>query len=229
MEAAFIAHHTCGTPIPNDQYLLGLNEVNWIIHEVTTVLYSYMKAEVIIRNEKIKKVVKAVMFLIFLAFSACRINIGALRVFYSVTGNAAISQAHSYAFICWGLADLIVLGLLISNALSLQKTSNVASKQTITVLLTSSIPRIAIIIINTLVIVVIGNIPEPNATTKNMNTLCWMIKGVYPFVLLIDILMTKESLTNIRDNHSQQKSKSVADKGKMGSIHTSAIDRTSSV
>jgi hypothetical protein len=152
-------------PIPNDQYLLGLNEVNWIIHESTTVLYSYLKVEVIIRNEAIKRAVKAVMFGIFLAFAACRINIGVLRVIYSVTGNAAIGQAHSYAFICWGLADLIVLGLLISNALSLQKTSNVASKKTITALLTSSIPRIAIIIINTLVIVVIGNIPEPNATT----------------------------------------------------------------
>ncbi len=182
------------------------------------------------RSEKTKRVVKAFLFLTFLAFAACRINIGALRVYASQVKNADIALAHSYAYICWGLADLVILGLLIANAYHLQKNSTGAAKQRITVILTSSIPRIGVIIANTLVIVVIGNIPESNYSdaTRNMNTLCWMMKGVYPLVLLIDMLMTKESLTNIRDNHSQQKGTLSSDPQK-NSIQTSAVERTSAV
>ena len=53
------------------------------------------------------------MFLLFIPFAVFRIQIGVLRVAYNMTGNAAISLAHAYAFIFWGIADLIVMVMLV--------------------------------------------------------------------------------------------------------------------
>jgi hypothetical protein len=53
------------------------------------------------------------MFFLLLGFAAFRIEIGILRVYYNTTENAQIAQAHAYAFLWWGVADLTVLTLLI--------------------------------------------------------------------------------------------------------------------
>ncbi|KAI8899010.1 hypothetical protein BC833DRAFT_587408 [Globomyces pollinis-pini] len=61
-------------------------------------------------------------------------------------------------------------------------------------LLKSSIPRILILVVNSLIIVVIGQLASPTPGTRNLNALVWSIKGAYPIILLFDIHTTKDML-----------------------------------
>ncbi|KAI8622177.1 hypothetical protein BC830DRAFT_1090369 [Chytriomyces sp. MP71] len=45
-------------------------------------------------------------------------------------------------------------------------------------------------------VVVVAQIPFPSPRVSNYNTLLWAIKGSYPSILLIDVLVTRESNRN---------------------------------
>ncbi|KAJ3258149.1 hypothetical protein HK103_003967 [Boothiomyces macroporosus] len=191
IENSFIAK-TVSNPTENWAILLGLNEVNWILHESGTVLYSLLKLEVIVSHSKYKQVLRIIMMICFVAFAICRVNIGYHRVKDDTTMNPEIAKAHSYAFLVWGIADLILFGLLIANTLNQLKVN--ANRGLITVLFKSSVPRFMFIIANTFVIVILGQMTTLNEGQANLNNLVWVFKGSYPLVLLFDLITTRDML-----------------------------------
>ncbi|KAJ3322859.1 hypothetical protein HDV06_002720 [Boothiomyces sp. JEL0866] len=193
IENCFIAKKL-SDPFENWALLLGINEINWILHESTTVLYSLLKLELIVFSNLYKKVLRGVMFVLFLAFAGCRINIGINRVRDNTTMNFAIAQAHSYAFLVWGISDIILFSLLIANTINQLKVN--ATKKTITVLFKSSLPRFLFLIANTFVIVVLGQFQTLDEAQGNLNSLVWTFKGSYPLVLLFDVITTRDMIVN---------------------------------
>jgi hypothetical protein len=181
IENVFIAKKMCCMN-ENWAILSGLNEINWIIHETTTVVYTQVKLETVIMNQRIKTVLRSLMCLLFVGFLIFRIQIGVLRVQYNTTGNSLIGEAHSNAFIFWGLADLIIFGLLIYNAqIEITKHEKSQSASLFAVLTQSSIPKLFVIVLNTILIVIVGQIRgTPSQGISNLNTLIWSIKGTYP-------------------------------------------------
>ncbi|KAJ3313232.1 hypothetical protein HDV04_002216 [Boothiomyces sp. JEL0838] len=141
-----------------------------------------------------KKVLRGVMLLLFLAFAGCRINIGINRVQDNTTMNFAIAQAHSYAFLVWGVSDIILFSLLIANTIDQLKVN--ATKKTIKVLFRSSLPRFLFLIANTFVIVVLGQLQSLDEGQQNLNALVWTFKGSYPLVLLFDVITTRDMIVN---------------------------------
>jgi hypothetical protein len=115
METGFQAARASGNADTNLAYIIAFNEINWILHEATTVLYSLLKTSAIIRTNGLRRFVYGLMTVSFVIFAALRINIGILRFVHNTLGNTEIALAHSYAFIVWGLADFFVLVLLLVN------------------------------------------------------------------------------------------------------------------
>ncbi|KAI8849442.1 hypothetical protein BC829DRAFT_391765 [Chytridium lagenaria] len=146
-------------------YLLLFNELNWIVHEATTVYYSFIKTSVIFTSETLRRTFTIIMAVLMVAFAALRFNIGRLRFSNNALGNAAIANAHSYAFLVWGVADLIILFLLVWNVYD----------------------------------------HNPSLSLSNFNSFLWLVKGSYPMILLLDILMTKTMLISSRDKSSSHK------------------------
>jgi hypothetical protein len=123
METGFQAARASGNTDPSLAYIIAVNEINWILHEATTVLYSLLKTTAIIRTDGLRRFVYGLMGVSFVIFAALRINIGRLRYDHNTLGDADIAAAHSYAFIVWGLADLFVLIMLLINVAEHIKTS----------------------------------------------------------------------------------------------------------
>ncbi|KAJ3258150.1 hypothetical protein HK103_003968 [Boothiomyces macroporosus] len=210
IENCFIAK-TISNPGENWGMLLGINEINWILHESTTVLYSLLKLETIVSNRAQKLAIRGVMGACFVAFAACRINIGYHRVQDDTTMDPVIARAHSYAFIVWGTADLILFALLIANTIN-QCLVN-ATKGMILVLFSSSVPRFLFLIINTFIIVVLGQLTTMDEGQSNLNSLVWTFKGSYPLVLLFDLITTRDMLiqkAESKQTNSDKKSTSTA-------------------
>ncbi|KAJ3105205.1 hypothetical protein HDU97_008359 [Phlyctochytrium planicorne] len=201
METAFIGAKDCNINNGSLAYILLFNECNWILHEATTVWYSYIKTSVIFTSDTLKKVFMFINGFLLLVFAVLRINIGRLRFSANSLDNDDIQTAHSYAFLVWGAADLIILGLLCYNVWDhVKRRSNKESKGMIMTLMNSSVPRIAIIFFNTLFIVIIGQLKKPlPKTLDNFHSFLWLVKGTYPMILLLDILMTKSMLIAQRD------------------------------
>ena len=207
IENTFIAQQSCCAPI-NNAILLGLNEINWIIHEGSTVMYSLIKLEAVIYHDTLRKAIRVSMIALGLAFAALRINIGRLRVLEARVMTPSIERAHSYAFIIWGIADVVLFVLLAYNTVS-HLTSNKyldQSKSISGTLLKSSIPRFFVLIANTFAIVVIGQISKPSAAVVDLNTFVWLVKGTYPLLLLFDIQTTKSMLIQAATKGSQPQS-----------------------
>jgi hypothetical protein len=181
IENTFIAKGMC-CPTENWAILLGLNEICWIVHESTTVIYSLVKLETVIINQKIKLGLRAIMGLLFIGFCVFRIQIGVLRVANNTTGNKAIGVAHANAFIFWGLADLIIFGLLVWNAQAeISKYENSQTATLFMVLMQSSVPKLMIIVGNTFLIVIVGNLQgDQPQSVSDLNTFIWSVKGAYP-------------------------------------------------
>ncbi|KAJ3247870.1 hypothetical protein HDU78_002951 [Chytriomyces hyalinus] len=195
METAFAAANDCGNTDPNLAYIIAFNEINWIIHEVTVVLYSLFKSLSVITNHALKNSVYMIMAVLGVIFAALRINIGVNRFKFNMLGNHEISVAHSWAFISWGIADLVIIVLLVMSTLTYMKNdagSNIGGA--FKTILTSSIPRIFVIFINTICIVIVGQFMNPSPTLSNFNHFLWWVKGTYPLIMLIDILLTKDLL-----------------------------------
>ncbi|TPX53443.1 hypothetical protein PhCBS80983_g06290 [Powellomyces hirtus] len=192
IETAYIANTLCGKT-RNVALLLGFNEINWIIHESATVYYSLKKIELVINSENYRKYLRIFMAVLLVGFAGLRINIGRLRVRDNATGNDAISEAHSWAFIIWGIADIIIFVLLIVKMYrDIKDATNVTGAgDLIMTLLKSSLLRLVIICANTLCIVVMGQLKNKNETARGFETFLWMAKGTYPIILLFDILTTQ--------------------------------------
>jgi hypothetical protein len=181
IENTFIAKKMC-CPSENWAILLGLNEICWIVHESTTVVYSLMKLEAVVTNLRVRNAVRGIMGVLFVGFTVFRIQIGVLRVQYNTTGNALIGEVHSNAFIFWGIADLLIFGLLVYNAyIEVTKHENSQSASLFIVLMQSSIPKLFVIVLNTILIVIVGQVRgTPSQAISDLNTFIWSVKGTYP-------------------------------------------------
>lgn len=225
IETCYAANTTCNTGI-NVAWLLGINEINWIIHEASTVLYSFLKFIPAIRTNQGKNILKGLMAVLFVIFAALRINIGVLRSSKNKLGDAEIDLAHAWAFIVWGFSDIVVLVLMIYHWSVETTNPDSISSRTISSLVQSSLPRISIIIGNTILIVIAGIIgsygsPAIISSTgfQNFNLMLWMIKGTYPIILLMDLISTKTMLKAASASaRNSQMSTNKAPSGK-GSTH----------
>ncbi|KAI8619595.1 hypothetical protein BC830DRAFT_1103639 [Chytriomyces sp. MP71] len=210
VETLFSALRCNGNSDPKLAYLLALNEINWIIYEASTVLYSYIKTRTAIRSRMTLKFFNGFMTAAFFIFIALRANIGYLRFSSNTLMNASISRAHSYAFIVWGTSDLTIFGLMIYWTWNQMQKENVFENVSLLtfnsiftrvqeplgkILVKSSLPRITILCVNTFSIVILAQIREPlSAIQSSFNMFVWMVKGTYPAILMLDILLTKEML-----------------------------------
>lgn len=192
VENFFIAK-AISSPDENWGLLLGFNEINWVLHDSSTVYYLLVKLEVNVSLEFMKKVLRGVMAMLFVVFAIFRIIIGIDRVRFNTTYNAQIARDHSYAFIIWGVADVIIFSLMWNTLVQL-KNSQGAYKALIAVVFKSSVPGISILVVNTLLIVILGQIRHPDQTAEDFNSLAWIIKGTYPIILLLDLQSTKNML-----------------------------------
>ena len=193
LENIFLANNIAN-PGSNLAWILLLNEVNWILNESSTVVYSMIKLEAVITSPLVKKTIRFLMGALFIIYAVCRIYIGILRMRFNTTMNPSIESAHSYAFLPWGVADLVLLGLLVQNTVE-QVHSNALrqSKAISSSILKSSLPRFLIIVITTGGIVVLGQVAQ-NSTIRDISTFFWLLKGTYPLILLFDIQTTKSML-----------------------------------
>ncbi|KAI8618434.1 hypothetical protein BC830DRAFT_1108980, partial [Chytriomyces sp. MP71] len=112
VETLFQALRCAGNTDPNVAYLIAFNEINWIIYEASTVLFSYIKASTVIINERVRTAANVFMAVAFVIFAGLRINIGRLRFAHNRLKDAEIGQAHSYAFIIWGITDLLIFFIM---------------------------------------------------------------------------------------------------------------------
>jgi hypothetical protein len=174
LENIFIAKHLCCRQ-EDWSYLLVMNELFWIVHESATVYYSMIKLEPIITAPKVRKLLRWAMAACFIGFAACRVMIGVFRLQANSIKNDMIDQTHSAAFLFWGVADLILFGLLVQNTISYLSSPD-ELRHLVTKLFQSSIPRIFVIIANTLLIVMLTQLRVSNTT----QALFWAIKGTYP-------------------------------------------------
>ncbi|KAI9325870.1 hypothetical protein DFJ73DRAFT_965508 [Zopfochytrium polystomum] len=199
-------------------YILFVNEVNWIAHESTVIIYSYIKTRIVLKNPTVEKVVNYFLGAMFLAYVGLRVNIGWLRYKNNQLMDEDIALAHNYVYIAWLVADAVLMALLFLNVLdhlrqsrpsaaararhghighnssSTSHQSNVVVKS----LLNSSLPRFAVIFFNTAIISILNFLlRNPNLddslelTLKNFSKFTSMVKGTYPTLLLLDILMTR--------------------------------------
>ncbi|KAJ3135951.1 hypothetical protein HK101_004073, partial [Irineochytrium annulatum] len=210
METAFSAARCSGNYDGNFAYIILFNEINWIVHESSTVLYSYMKTCVIITSEGMRNMVSIGMGSLFLIFAGLRANIGRLRFTQDTLGSESISAAHSYAFIVWGTADFIILCLLVYFVRDHVKNSSTGSGKGPSLMMTlfkSSVPRIGIIFFNTFAIVIVGQYyNSTNLRLGTFNSYLWLCKGAYPAILLLDVLMTKSLLIEAKTKSNQNQS-----------------------
>ncbi|KAJ3191893.1 hypothetical protein HK101_007307 [Irineochytrium annulatum] len=205
METSFSAARVCGNDNPALAAIILVNEVNWIVHEATTVLYSFIKTAVILTSDSVKRTFQILMLVLFVIFAVLRVNIGRLRFSHNALMDNDIEQAHSYAFVVWGLADLIIMVLLVWNVHEhITRSANQRSSAVLTTLMSSSVPRIAVIFFNTLAIVIIGQLFSTNPVVLNINSFVWLVKGAYPAILLLDILLTRSLLQDSRERSGKQ-------------------------
>ncbi|KAI9337711.1 hypothetical protein DFJ73DRAFT_950670 [Zopfochytrium polystomum] len=224
IEDGWVAAANCGFQRPGvvsaASWMLLANEVNWILHESMTVYYSYIKTKVVIRSPHIDSLLHKALCLLFLFFAGARLNIGRLRYSANLLSDPDIELAHNFAFLIWGLADLVLMVLLVLNVLdyaagrsrsrsrqSRQHRPTTAATTTTTLqqgefvlktLLNSSIPRFAVIFANTLLICLVNFVAHyadhaaiGYLTLQNVSKFAWMVKGSYTTLLLLDILMTR--------------------------------------
>ncbi|KAI9320349.1 hypothetical protein DFJ73DRAFT_786030 [Zopfochytrium polystomum] len=204
VEGAWVAAANCGLTTPGDpssnlRYILLVNELDWIPHESAVIAYSYLKTKGILQNPTAQKALNCFLALIFLLYVACRINIGRLRFANNIQSNDDIALAHTQVYTLWFAADVVLFALLTWNlvvALAFAPPNAI-----LRTLLNSSLPRFAVIVANNLLLSVLnfaqrapGLDPQAAATLKNAAKFTSLVKGTYPVILLIDVLMTKYML-----------------------------------
>ncbi|KAI9320348.1 hypothetical protein DFJ73DRAFT_803268 [Zopfochytrium polystomum] len=223
IENIWVAGANCRYFVPQQDapyyaWLLLFNEINWIPHESTVILYSYIKTRIVLRNKTIENVVNYFLIAMFIFYVGCRINIGRLRYQHNILMDEDIALAHNYVYIIWILADAVLMVLLFWNVIDHLQKSNALATQTTSVvktLLNSSLPRFSVILFNTAVIAVLNFVMRnPNLdagttlTLKNFSKFTSMVKGAYPTLLLLDILMTRFLLYAKQSEHTSDASTS---------------------
>ncbi|KAJ3098280.1 hypothetical protein HDU96_011146 [Phlyctochytrium bullatum] len=73
--------------------------------------------KVIFTHDALRKGFGYFMLTLAVVFAALRLNIGRLRFTENSLGSPSIATAHSYAFLVWGVADLVILALLVWNVM----------------------------------------------------------------------------------------------------------------
>jgi hypothetical protein len=128
------------------RYLLLFNEFNWGMMEITILLYSFMKASVIIKNPTNKSRLQTFMYYLFVIILVTRINVAIIKFQDGKNNNTNILRAQFPSFVTIALADCIILVLLVRNYFEEcknTKTSSLIGKTS----LESSLPRITLIVL----------------------------------------------------------------------------------
>ncbi|KAI9319558.1 hypothetical protein DFJ73DRAFT_769572 [Zopfochytrium polystomum] len=203
IENVWVAAANCKIMVPGDTassyaYVLLVNELNWIPHESTIIVYSYLKTRVILKGVMLERMVNYFLGGVFLLYVACRANIGRLRFQHNLLSDDDIALAHNYVYILWIIADVVLFVLLIWNVVDHLSKSLAASSKVIKTLLNSSLPRFAVILFNTMVLSVLNFVLRTPGldsmtllTLKNLSKFTSLVKGTYPTLMLLDVLMTK--------------------------------------
>ncbi|KAI9324938.1 hypothetical protein DFJ73DRAFT_870917 [Zopfochytrium polystomum] len=211
IENVWVAAANCKIMVPGDTsssyaYVLLINELNWIPHESSIIIYSYIKTRVILKSAVMEKIVNYFLGIVFLLYVACRANIGRLRFQHNFLSDDDIALAHNYVYILWIIADVVLFVLLIWNVVDHLSKSLTSSGKIIKTLLNSSLPRFAVILFNTMVLSVLNFVlrnpgldPQSVLTLKNLSKFTSLVKGTYPTLMLLDVLMTKFMLYGKED------------------------------
>ncbi|KAI9324718.1 hypothetical protein DFJ73DRAFT_966177 [Zopfochytrium polystomum] len=194
LETAWLAAVNCDYPAP--AWVLGVNEVNWAVHNSAAVLYSYYKTSVILRSVAVQRTVRFLLSALLLAYLTTRGNIAWLRVEANQLWNDDIHLAHTFAFAIWGIADVGLMILLVLCVLDYVGDGGNRQKNgvfMVKTLLQSSIPRFAVIFINTLMLSIESLLAKvaDSPRLEAAGLVAGMIKGTYPILLLLDILTTR--------------------------------------
>ncbi|KAI9349319.1 hypothetical protein DFJ73DRAFT_760680 [Zopfochytrium polystomum] len=182
-------------------WILLLNETNWIAHEAAVVAYSYIKTSIVLRSPRVRAAVNYFLAATFVLFVALRINIGRLRFQNNNPNGTDVTAAHSPVFALWLAADAVLMYLLARNVHDhIQKKifADASSYAVVRTLLSSSLPRFAVIFVNNAAIALLHFVAlAPNLgtqgtlTVSNFSKFASTVKGTYPVLLLLDILMTR--------------------------------------
>ncbi|KAI9325157.1 hypothetical protein DFJ73DRAFT_784452 [Zopfochytrium polystomum] len=221
-ENAWIAGANCS--LGRWGWVLLANEVNWVLHEGSTVYYSYIKTKVVLKSPRQEKYLNAFIFALFVAFTGFRLNIGWLRFRDNDLMNNDIRLAHTWAFLVWAVADLVLMVLLVMNAIEFLGRKREGEQEgnfVVVTLLNSSIPRFAVIFVNTILICILNILDThfPSTRLSNIGKFAWMVRGTYSILLLLDILMTRFLLFAPHPNSSSHHS------GRdVGAVSSSALD-----
>ncbi|KAI8892203.1 hypothetical protein BC833DRAFT_612388 [Globomyces pollinis-pini] len=172
-------------------FLLFINEIFWIIHEITTVMYSLFKVEILLNQER-KRMVRYMMFGLSILYTITRFILGYVRFEEDTLVGTRINQIQSYSYLIWLLADLLLLILLSYSIYLHMNSTHQKTWEMIVTLSYSSIPRLLIIMLTTLMIVFLCQ--SPGSLDSDVLRLAWAIKSGFPFILLLDIHITKDLL-----------------------------------
>ncbi|KAJ1557729.1 hypothetical protein HK096_005670, partial [Nowakowskiella sp. JEL0078] len=180
---------------------LGVNEIFWYLNETTTVLYAFVKLETITTTTlplKVTQLLRVVIGIWLIAYMPLRGYIGYLRASHHAKWDNDIAVAHSFAFISWGLVEFVIFGMLmqaITYTYLYDSTKHVTS--IIVRVLSSSVLRLFIISVNQIFIAIISRFQIEKFTSLSVFDLAiWLIRGIYPMILLMDVLSTQNLLFN---------------------------------
>ncbi|KAJ3122465.1 hypothetical protein HK098_002803 [Nowakowskiella sp. JEL0407] len=175
--------------------MLGVNELFWFLNETSIVLYSFFKVETVtsVTMGKVPKLVlRCIMAVFVVGYLPLRIYIGYLRTSHHTTWDVDIGYAHGFAFTSWAFVELVIMGMLFQAAFYAKKETQSAS-QIIGTIFSSSILRLMIISLNQIAIAIVTRIPT-NPSLGVFENCLWLIRGVYPMILMFDILSTRSLL-----------------------------------
>lgn len=200
VENFFIAKSIVSTG-ENWALLLGFNEINWILYDASIMAYLTIKFEAVVRVGLMKQILRATLMVLFLTFAALRIVIGTERVRYNVIANSAITTSFANAFVALGIADTIVLALLVWST-----AENLRFKSILSQVSETSTPRLSVVVINIFILSALAQTNDPNQTTIDFLSLAWAIKGTHPIILLFDLQSCKDRMSPTSESANSGKS-----------------------
>ena len=173
-----------------------------IASESATVLYSYIKLEIVLTSRVYRNYLKAFLIVCFLGFAAGRVWEGLViyndQIFQTITqSNISAARAQSFSAAFWVAADIAILVLLLFYTIEYLQSGGLVSVL-IGKLFQSSIPRLFIIILVTFGLLIVGLLDEDlkqnNENVKNVTSWLNALKCTFPLILLFDMLTTKDLL-----------------------------------
>ncbi|KAJ3122466.1 hypothetical protein HK098_002804 [Nowakowskiella sp. JEL0407] len=209
---ASVSNRGCNDIYPKDGsaqaalgYMLGTNEAFWYLNEVSIKVETVTKVTL---ARPIGLALRALMGAFVIAYLPLRIFIGYLRTKNHTDWDDEIGRAHAFAFIAWGLAELIIAGMLMQAAIYAKDQASVL--QIIRTIFSSSIFRLLVISINQICIVIVSLIPKPAGKKYDAESVfedvLWLIRGIYPMIMIVDILSTQTLLAQQSESMSKNTS-----------------------